>query len=129
MDNLQPDFLYDHIQPVRTDLIQGLWRTLRSQNETIAIAAYRVLGKLGGNNRKMIVEPQRLNFNKNQPNSTKEFNGPIANFTFPGYSGCIELSLEKVRIFIYIEYRSFNNHRMIFTLFILFSYRRLSRVL
>ena len=30
------------------------------------MAAYRVLGKLGGNNRKMIVEPQKLAYNKSQ---------------------------------------------------------------
>lgn len=97
MDNLLSDYLYDHIQPVRTDLIQGLWRTLRCQNETIAVAAYRVLGKLGGNNRKMIVEPQKLAYNKNQSfTSSKEFNGPIFKVSFPGYPGDIELSLDKV---------------------------------
>lgn len=98
VDNLLSDYLYDHIQPVRTDLIQGLWRTLRSQNEAIAVAAYRVLGKLGGNNRKMIVEPQKLAYNKNQ-SSSKEFNGPIVSVSFPGYTGNVELSLDKVMFY------------------------------
>jgi transformation/transcription domain-associated protein len=97
VDNLQPDFLYDHIQPVRTDLIQGLWRTLRNPNEAIAIAAYRVLGKLGGNNRKMIVEPQKLSYNKNQANF-RDFNGPILKVSFLNYTGTIEISLEKVNL-------------------------------
>lgn len=63
VDNLQPDFLYDHIQPVRADLMQALWRTLRNQ-DSAAQVAFRVLGKFGGGNRKMMVEPQRLEYNE-----------------------------------------------------------------
>ncbi|EAT34853.1 AAEL012951-PA, partial [Aedes aegypti] len=59
VDNLQPDFLYDHIQPVRADLMQALWRTLRNQ-DSAAVVAFRVLGKFGGGNRKMMIEPQQL---------------------------------------------------------------------
>lgn len=95
VENLQPDFLYDNIQPVRADLIQGLWNTLRSPNETIAQAAYRVLGKLGGSNRKMIVEPQKLKYNTNLSNS-KEFNGPTVKVSFSNYQANIEVSFEKV---------------------------------
>lgn len=61
VDNLQPDFLYDHIQPVRADLMQALWRILRNQ-DSAAQVAFRVLGKFGGGNRKMMVEPQRLEY-------------------------------------------------------------------
>ncbi|KAH8256520.1 hypothetical protein KR032_001949, partial [Drosophila birchii] len=64
VDNLQPDFLYDHIQPVRAALMQALWKTLRSQDNA-ALVAFRVLGKFGGGNRKMMVEPQTLCYNKN----------------------------------------------------------------
>lgn len=95
VDNLQPDFLYEHIQPVRTDLIQGLWRTLRSQNESNAQTAFRILGKLGGNNRKLMIEPQKLKYNTNGLNC-REFNGPTFKVTFPNYSSNVELSLEKV---------------------------------
>ena len=87
--------MYDHIQPVQTDLIQGLWRTLQSPNDAIAHVAYRVLGKLGGTNRKMMIEPQRLTYNKNA-NNCKEFNGPTIKVAFPGYTANIELSLEKM---------------------------------
>ena len=62
VDNLQPDFLYEHIQPVRAELMQALWRTLRNPNDQIAHVAFRVLGKFGGGNRKMMVEPQRLDY-------------------------------------------------------------------
>ncbi len=95
MDNLQADFLYDHIQPVQTDLIQGLWRTLHSPNDSIAQVAYRVLGKLGGTNRKMLIEPQKLKYNPNS-NNCKEFNGPTIKVFFPNYAANIEVSLEKV---------------------------------
>ena len=60
VDNLQPDFLYEHIQPVRAELMQALWRTLRNRSDQIARVAFRVLGKLGGGNRKMLKEPQRV---------------------------------------------------------------------
>ncbi|KAF3853360.1 hypothetical protein F7725_014048 [Dissostichus mawsoni] len=62
VDNLQPDFLYDHIQPVRAELMQALWRTLRNPAESISHVAYRVLGKFGGSNRKMLKESQRLHY-------------------------------------------------------------------
>ncbi|XP_058465654.1 transcription-associated protein 1 isoform X1 [Malaya genurostris] len=63
VDNLQPDFLYDHIQPVRADLMQALWRTLRNQ-DSAAVVAFRVLGKFGGGNRKMMIEPQQLMYHE-----------------------------------------------------------------
>lgn len=65
VDNLQPDFLYDHIQPVRAALMQALWKTLRNQDNA-ALVAFRVLGKFGGGNRKMMVEPQILHYDQNE---------------------------------------------------------------
>ena len=63
VDNLQPDFLYDHIQPVRAELMQALWRTLRNPQDSIAQVSFRVLGKFGGGNRKMMMtEPQKLEY-------------------------------------------------------------------
>lgn len=61
MDNLQPDFLYDHIAPVRHTLMQALWRTVSSNNEQAAIVAFRILGKFGGSNRRTLVEPCEVN--------------------------------------------------------------------
>ncbi|XP_044312545.1 transcription-associated protein 1 isoform X1 [Drosophila rhopaloa] len=65
VDNLQPDFLYDHIQPVRAALMQALWKTLRNQDNA-ALVAFRVLGKFGGGNRKMMVEPQTLSYEQTE---------------------------------------------------------------
>ena len=66
VDNLQPDFLYDHIQPVKSDLMQALWKTLRNPNETMAHVAFRVLGKFGGGGRKMLQQPQQLAYRANE---------------------------------------------------------------
>ncbi|KAK7109588.1 transformation/transcription domain-associated protein-like isoform X2 [Littorina saxatilis] len=89
VDNLQPDFLYDHIQPVRAELMQALWRTLRNNNEHIAQVAFRVLGKFGGGNRKMLREPQRLNFND------RETVGPCINVYFQDCKQNVSLPVEK----------------------------------
>lgn len=66
VDNLQPDFLYDHIQPVKSDLMQALWKTLRNPMETMAHVAFRVLGKFGGGGRKMLQQPQQLAYKVNE---------------------------------------------------------------
>ena len=96
VDNFQPDFLYEHIQPESQDLIQGLWKQLRSQNETIALAAYRVLGKLGGSNRKMIVQAQQLNYKKTDSDGFKiliEFSGYAEQFIEHGVESVIDACL------------------------------------
>lgn len=89
VDNLQPDFLYDHIQPVRADLMQALWRTLRNQ-DSAAQVAFRVLGKFGGGNRKMMVEPQRLEYNEKRTQATSV----IAHFL--DHKKPIEFPIDKV---------------------------------
>ena len=76
MDNLQPDFLYEHIQPVRAELMQALWRTLRNPSDQIAHVAFRVLGKFGGGNRKMMIEPQALEYKE------QDETGPSLTVTF-----------------------------------------------
>ncbi|XP_029933024.1 transformation/transcription domain-associated protein isoform X2 [Myripristis murdjan] len=89
VDNLQPDFLYDHIQPVRAELMQALWRTLRNPAETISHVAYRVLGKFGGSNRKMLKESQRLQY------VVTEVQGPSIKAEFTDCKASIQLPMEK----------------------------------
>ena len=60
VDNLQPDFLYEHIQPIRGELMQALWRTLRHSEQAISQVSFRILGKLGGSSHKLMIEPQKL---------------------------------------------------------------------
>ena len=90
VDNLQPDFLYEHIQPVRADLMQALWRTLRNPTDQVAQVAFRVLGKFGGGNRKMMIEPQKLAYNDRETSSP----AIIAYFQEP--SKPIDFPVEKV---------------------------------
>ncbi|KAK1124236.1 hypothetical protein K0M31_006611 [Melipona bicolor] len=85
VDNLQPDFLYEHIQPVRADLMQALWRTLHNPTDQ-AHVAFRVLGKFGGGNRKMMIEPQKLEYNNRETNSPAVvvyFQEPTKSIDFP----------------------------------------------
>lgn len=89
VDNLQPDFLYDHIQPVRAELMQALWRTLRNPAESISHVAYRVLGKFGGSNRKMLKESQRLHY------VVTEVQGPSIKSDFTDCKASIQLPMEK----------------------------------
>ncbi|XP_051529763.1 transformation/transcription domain-associated protein-like [Myxocyprinus asiaticus] len=89
VDNLQPDFLYDHIQPVRAELMQALWRTLRNPAETISHVAYRVLGKFGGSNRKMLKESQKLQY------VVTEVQGPSIKVEFTDCKASVQLPMEK----------------------------------
>ncbi|MBN3303926.1 TRRAP protein, partial [Amia calva] len=89
VDNLQPDFLYDHIQPVRAELMQALWRTLRNPAETISHVAYRVLGKFGGSNRKMLKESQKLQY------VVTEVQGPSITAEFTDCKASVQLPMEK----------------------------------
>ncbi|BFZ01386.1 hypothetical protein BsWGS_04423 [Bradybaena similaris] len=89
VDNLQPDFLYDHIQPVRAELMQALWRTLKNPQDATAATAFRVLGKFGGGNRKMLREPQKLDYN------ARETVGPCISVHFQESKMSVSLPVEK----------------------------------
>ncbi|KAI7852465.1 hypothetical protein BDC45DRAFT_550494 [Circinella umbellata] len=64
-DNLNPEFL-DHIMaPVMKELMDALWSHLKPlpYNQTHSHAAMRILGKLGGRNRRMLKSPPKLEYN------------------------------------------------------------------
>ena len=90
VDNLQPDFLYEHIQPVRAELMQALWKTLRNPSDQIAHVAFRVLGKFGGGNRKMMIEPQALEY------CEQEEPGPALTIVFPDHKQSISLPVGNI---------------------------------
>ena len=50
--------IFSPLQPVRAELMQALWSTLHNHDDTVATVAFRVLGKFGGSNRKMLSTPQ-----------------------------------------------------------------------
>ncbi|CAF3484934.1 unnamed protein product [Rotaria sp. Silwood1] len=66
VDNLQPDFLYNHILPVRSSLMISLYRLLSHSNNDIAQNTFRILGKLGGNNRRILNEPQQIKYDNEE---------------------------------------------------------------
>ncbi|KAI6180608.1 FAT domain-containing protein [Aphelenchoides besseyi] len=62
VDNLQPDYFYDHMSPVRADLMKGLWRALYTQDQLCAMSALRIMGKLGGSSRRAFLDPQKFDY-------------------------------------------------------------------
>lgn len=101
VDNLLPDFFYDHIQPVRAELMQALWKTLRNTDSS-AMGAFRILGKFGGFNRNMLIEPQKLEckkFDENSPSikaiySDKEVRFPVSQIIESAYAALKNPSTE-----------------------------------
>ncbi|KAG1474893.1 hypothetical protein G6F56_000065 [Rhizopus delemar] len=90
-DNLNPEFL-DHIMaPVMTELMDALWKHLKPlpYNQQHSHAAMRILGKLGGRNRRMLKSPPKLGF------SARIENGATIEVFFDHDSTPHTLSLDK----------------------------------
>ncbi|CAG8473496.1 8844_t:CDS:10, partial [Racocetra fulgida] len=64
IDNLTPEFLDPIMAPVINDLMNALWKHLKPTpyNNTHSHVAMRILGKLGGRNRRMLKDPAQLNY-------------------------------------------------------------------
>ena len=64
VDNLTADYLDPIMAPVVDDLMQALWDHLRPSpySHFHSHTTLRILGKLGGRNRKFLTEPPRLSF-------------------------------------------------------------------
>ena len=92
IDNLQPSFFYDKIEPVRAELIHALWKTLQTYNESDnnAKSAYRVLGKFGARNRKTLQDPPRLEY------VSPEATPASVVIWFPGSSTPVKLPVQKI---------------------------------
>lgn len=69
VDNLQPEYFYEHMAPVRSSLMQGLWRTLSSKDIQSALNAFRILGKFGGSSRKVLLDAQQMDFDSSETES------------------------------------------------------------
>lgn len=65
-DNLNPEFLDQIMAPVMEELMTALWSHLRPlpYSQQHSHVAMRILGKLGGRNRRMLNRPPELNFDK-----------------------------------------------------------------
>jgi len=93
VDNLTPDYLYDLLQPVRAELMQGLWKTVRHPADAIAQNCLRVLGKFGGNNRRMLIEPQKLSYIEQKEGSSPH--GTTIVVHFPDQKVSINLPIDR----------------------------------
>ncbi|CAH8874323.1 unnamed protein product [Trichobilharzia szidati] len=60
VDNMQPDFLHNHLYQVRGDMLLALYNSLHSPSEYVQKMSFKVLGKLGRFNRTNLLETQRL---------------------------------------------------------------------
>uniref|UniRef100_A0A915D3U7 PI3K/PI4K catalytic domain-containing protein n=1 Tax=Ditylenchus dipsaci TaxID=166011 RepID=A0A915D3U7_9BILA len=69
VDNLQPEYFYDHMAPVRSALMQGLWRTVSSNDFQSALSAFRILGKFGGSSRKVLLDAQTMDYEEDAKTS------------------------------------------------------------
>ena len=70
--------------------MQALWRTIRNPSDQIAHVALRVLGKFGGGNRKMMIEPQELTYNDT------EDEGPAIAVYFSDHKSAVSISVKRV---------------------------------
>lgn len=93
VDNIAPEYLYELLQPVRADLMQGLWRTIRIKPELTGQGCLRILGKFGGYNRRMLLEPQKLNYVEQKEGSSSH--GTTIVVHFPDQRVNINLSLDE----------------------------------
>ncbi|ORE10738.1 hypothetical protein BCV72DRAFT_199208 [Rhizopus microsporus var. microsporus] len=100
-DNLNPEFL-DHIMaPVMTELMDALWKHLKPlpYNQQHSHAAMRILGKLGGRNRRMLKSPPKLGFNARiESGVTVEvmFEHDLTPHTLP-LDKCLEVAINSLR--------------------------------
>lgn len=69
IDNLTHDFLEPILNPHIEDLMAGLWRHLKPEpyNRGHSHMAARILGKLGGYNRRLLKEPPVIDFIHKEP--------------------------------------------------------------
>ncbi|KAI8052219.1 hypothetical protein BDF22DRAFT_743794 [Syncephalis plumigaleata] len=78
IDNLTQDFLDPIMAPVIDDLMRALWSHLQSNttNEQYSQSTMRILGKLGGRNRRLLLNPPVLEYrpdNRNELNVELQF--------------------------------------------------------
>ncbi|CAH8511956.1 unnamed protein product, partial [Dicrocoelium dendriticum] len=80
VDNMQPDFLHDHLCQVRGDMLLALYNSLHSSSEYVQKMSFKVLGKLGHFNRTNLIEVQRLRLDPSEGES-----GPQVRFYLAEY--------------------------------------------
>lgn len=78
IDNMQSDFLYEQLEPVKKELMKALWNIMITGNGQMQISALRFLGKICGHALKSIREPQQLH-----PRTMDDDLGPCLTLSMP----------------------------------------------
>ena len=110
IDNLQQEFLQGKIVPVRAQLMRALWDIINrddiirkakdeeKKKEQSAVAAFRILGKFGGENRSTIREPAILKWKKfEEPGVTVKIAIDSSSKIVTPLDGFIEITFETLR--------------------------------
>lgn len=100
VDNLTADYLDPIMSPIMDELMTALWDHLRPQpyNHFHAHTTMRILGKLGGRNRKFLNHPPELSFQQfsdDNPSFDIRLIGPSEKRPFPVDTG-IDLAIGKL---------------------------------
>lgn len=78
IDNMQNDFLYEQLEPVKKELMKALWNIMMTGNSQMQISALRFLGKISSHALKSIREPQQLH-----PRTMEDDLGPCLTLQMP----------------------------------------------
>ena len=79
IDNLSPEFLDPILAEVKTELLQGLWKHLKPAPNPNGPQVVRILGKLAGRNRRLLLQSSKWKF--------EEQNTPLV--SAPGVDGLV----------------------------------------
>jgi hypothetical protein len=86
--------------------MMSLYRLLNHNNNDIAQNTFRILGKLGGNNRRILNEPQEIQHSENHLSNNEHCVDEIyLQMSFENDSKSISIPLVKVdrRVYVYVR--------------------------
>jgi hypothetical protein len=75
----------------------SLYRLLSHLNNDIAQNTFRILGKLGGNNRRILNEPQQIKYDQNDESINEQQEEIYVQMFFENEAKAINIPLLKVR--------------------------------
>ncbi|ORX90024.1 hypothetical protein K493DRAFT_381622 [Basidiobolus meristosporus CBS 931.73] len=98
IDNLTQEFLDPIIAPVMNDLMSALWKHLKPfpSNQSNGHIAMRILGKLGGRNRRMLKEAPQLTYHESTENGidVQLYMEPITSAQVIPLDNCLKLATQ-----------------------------------
>jgi transformation/transcription domain-associated protein len=97
VDNLNPEYLYPHMQAVLDELMRSLCALLRPNPSPFGATALNVLGKLGGRNRRFLLEEFKL-----KPRAHAE-EGLTLHFKFASNGAMFALPMDRYRCYLHLR--------------------------